>query len=134
MSKTVLIVEDEADVQVYLRTVLEANGYQALVASDAESGLELARSGHPDMISLDVMMPRQSGLSLYLKLCQDAQLARIPVVLVTGLVQQGGFSFRDHIADPSIPEPAEVMEKPVTAEQYLELVDRLTGRAEGTNG
>ncbi|MFH1688333.1 MAG: response regulator [bacterium] len=133
MTKTVLIVEDEADVRIFLSTVLMANGYRALVASDAETGLELARAERPDLISLDVMMPKQSGLSLYLELCRDTDLARIPVVLVTGLAQHGQFNFRDQVPDTSVPEPARVLEKPVTAPQYLELVASLTTSSDSEN-
>jgi len=133
MTKTVLIVEDEVDAQIYLRTVLEANGYRALVADDAETGLELVRSERVDMISLDVMMPRQSGLSLYLEVCRDAELSHIPVVVITGLAQHGRFNSRDHVPDMAIPEPAAVLEKPVTAQQYLELVRAMTSSSGADN-
>ena len=130
MSQTILIVEDEADVRTYLSTVLQANGYQAVEAADAESGLKTAERERPDLISLDIMMPRKSGLSLYVDLRRHPELGKTPIVIVTGMAQHGEFDILAHLEGKEVPEPERVVEKPVSAEAYVDLVKSLIGPPE----
>jgi DNA-binding response OmpR family regulator len=62
--RTVLVVEDDASIMLGLRINLEAEGYIVLPAEDGEKGLELARSGRPDLVILDVMLPRMNGFQV----------------------------------------------------------------------
>lgn len=62
--KRVLVVEDDASIAIGLRINLETEGYDVHVADDGERGLELARSLEPDLIILDVMLPRRNGLEV----------------------------------------------------------------------
>ena len=61
MAKKVLIMENEPDVMEYLNTVLESNGYLTYTSTDAEEALAIAKKVVPDLICLDIMMPRKSG-------------------------------------------------------------------------
>ena len=60
--RTVLIVEDDASIALGLRINLQGEGYRVLLAEDGERGLELARTESPDLIVLDVMLPKKNGL------------------------------------------------------------------------
>jgi CheY-like chemotaxis protein len=129
MTKKVLIIEDEADVMEYLNTVLENNGYRTYTSSDAEEALSMAGEVVPDLICLDIMMPRESGLSFYTQLKKMKGLKNIPVVIVSGAIQQGEFDFRSFVPDKTIAPPERFIEKPIVIEDFLETVAELTSRS-----
>ena len=125
MSKKVLIVDDEPDITTYLSMVLKANGYLSAVALDAGAGLETARDVRPDLICLDIMMPRESGISMYTQLKEDPALKNIPVMIISGVAPEGKFDFRSYVPDKSIPPPEHFMEKPINIDEYLKVIERL---------
>ncbi|MDP2329217.1 MAG: response regulator [Reyranella sp.] len=79
----ILVVDDVADNVEILRTRLESLGYEIVVAEDGEQALAVAREALPDLILLDIMMPKIDGLEVVRRLKADATLPFIPVVLVT---------------------------------------------------
>lgn len=79
---TVLIVDDNADMRRYLRTLL-ADKYYVTEAADGESGLKLANESIPDLIVSDVMMPVMDGLEFCKKIKEDAMTSHIPIILLT---------------------------------------------------
>ena len=79
----VLLVEDDNNLSEIFKMRLQAEGYTTMVAADGEEGLKLARAVRPDLITLDVMMPRLDGWTLLALLKQDESLAPIPVILLT---------------------------------------------------
>lgn len=83
MADTVLIVEDEADVVDLLRYNLTRAGLTVLTASDGVRGLETARQNRPDVIILDLMMPRMTGEEVCRALKKDPETASIPVIMLT---------------------------------------------------
>lgn len=80
---TVLFVEDNSDLRVYVAGVLHQSGYRVLLASNGEEGLLMAQSHHPDAIVTDLMMPKQSGLDLIAAVRADTCLQGTPIVLLT---------------------------------------------------
>lgn len=82
---TVLVVDDEPQNLMLLQDLLEARGYRVLTTVDGEAGLDVAGKDNPDVILLDVMMPRLSGLDVCRHLKADPRTAIIPVLLVTAL-------------------------------------------------
>jgi signal transduction histidine kinase len=82
---TVLVVDDEPKNVMLLQDLLEARGYTVLSASDGDKGLDLARERIPDVVLLDVMMPRLNGFDVCRKLKGEQKTAMIPVLLVTSL-------------------------------------------------
>ena len=127
MDKTVLVVDDEPDVVTYLTTILKYNGFTPLSADSAHSGLETVKKTKPDLILLDIMMPKESGISMYTQLKEDKRFRDIPVVVISGVAQAKEFNFRDYVSDKSVPSPDEYLEKPIQVEQFLKVVKRLTG-------
>src|SRR2546423_1509417 len=77
----ILIIEDELPMRTVLRDCLESEGYRVLTASDGESGLKLALEEKPDLILLDIMMPRLDGFAV------GAELRRlnnpVPILMLT---------------------------------------------------
>jgi CheY-like chemotaxis protein len=95
MSKRVLIIDDEPDIVTFLSAVLEENGYASLSAKDGVEGLETLRREKPDLVLLDLMMPKKSGITMFQELRKDPELSHIPVVVVTGVSEVTGVDFRN---------------------------------------
>lgn len=86
--KKILIVDDEADIIEILRFVLEANGFECVTAMDGEEGLKLAREISPDLIILDVMMPKINGYKISRLLKYDNKYKDIPILMITARSQE----------------------------------------------
>ena len=78
---TVLVVEDDASIALGLRINLEGEGYQVLLAEDGERGLELARGESPDLIVLDVMLPKMNGLEVLQALRREG--CTMPIIILS---------------------------------------------------
>lgn len=85
--KKILIVDDEADIIEILQFVLEAQGYECITAMDGETGLNLAREVNPDLIILDVMMPKINGYKISRLLKYDNKYKNIPILMITARSQ-----------------------------------------------
>ena len=85
MTRTVLTIEDQADIRRLIRMTLEFKGFRVLEAANGPDGLQLARSQQPDLILLDVMMPGMDGLTVSQTLADDAALQRTPVIMLSAL-------------------------------------------------
>lgn len=83
MRKRICIVDDDSDILIMYRRRFEQEGYEVSVAADGEAGLALVRSTHPDVIILDIHMPKMDGVSVLGELNQDPELADIPVVILS---------------------------------------------------
>lgn len=79
----ILVIDDEPDVLMLCRVNLELAGHEVVEAGSGEAGLELARSGRPDVVVLDVMLPERDGLQILGDLSSDRDLAEVPVILLT---------------------------------------------------
>jgi len=126
-SYSVLVVDDEPDVVTYLTTLLEDHGYRTRSAGDADSAISEMRARTPDLICVDIMMPRRSGLSLYHQVKTDPGLKDIPIIVVSAFSRLEDFTghrFRRLFPDESVPEPTDFIEKPVNVEHFLETVER----------
>jgi len=84
MKYKILIVDDERDIVVILKMALEKEGYEIIEAFDGIEALEKVKLIKPDLILLDIMMPRMDGHSVNLKLKEHAETAKIPVIIITG--------------------------------------------------
>src|SRR5258706_15348747 len=79
----ILIVDDEPDLLTVLKFGLEADGFDVIQASDGEQGLALARQYVPDLIVLDLMLPRMDGYKVCRALKSDERYRRIPIFILT---------------------------------------------------
>ena len=121
VKKTILIVDDESDIRKYLSRLLQDNGYETLTADDGEEGMEAARRDKPNLICLDIVMPEKSGVRMYRDLCEDPELCKIPVVVVTGISKD----FENFISSrKQVPPPAEYVSKPIKKEELLHKIEQ----------
>ncbi len=86
--KRILIVDDEEDILSILRLRLEANDYEVMSASDGQEGLNKARTGKPDLIILDLMLPKLDGYKVCRMLKFDESFKAIPIIMFTARVQK----------------------------------------------
>jgi CheY-like chemotaxis protein len=123
----VLIVDDEEDVRTYVSLVLAQNGFEVECAGSVKAALDTMREHHPALACIDIMMPKESGISLYKQMRLSPDLCHIPVLFVSGAVQAGEFDFRELVPDTKVPPPDGYIEKPIIIDQFVATVARLTG-------
>jgi DNA-binding response OmpR family regulator len=83
MSKTVLIADDEPNIVISLEFLLEQAGYQVLVAHDGQEALEAIQRQPPDLVLLDVMLPRLSGFDVCQKIRENPDWQHMRIVMLT---------------------------------------------------
>ncbi len=124
MPKTILVVDDEPDVVRYFKTLFEDNGYRTMTAGDGVEAMQKIRAERPDLVTLDITMPNETGVKVYRQIKQDDGLKSIPVLIVTGVQKE----FRNFISTRSqVPPPEGYLEKPVALEDVLKETRRLIG-------
>ena len=122
--KYVLVVDDDLDLVEAIATNLEARGYEVGKAYDGVEGLESIKSRRPDLVVLDVMMPRKDGYEVCEQLKNDPEYREIPVILLTAVgsaVSSTSYTHRDGMTN----EADEYMAKPVDLDKVAELVAEL---------
>lgn len=117
--RTVLVVDDQAEVREVLARHLESVGCRALTAADGVTGLELARQEHPDLIALDLIMPEVSGWEILRAVKEDPMLHETPVMVVSVMAGDGRGRFRGAM---------DLLEKPVGRDPFLARVVRALTR------
>ena len=136
--KTILVVDDEQDICLYLSRLFREHGYQAVCASDGGEALAKVRSDKPDVVTLDLSMPETSGARFYREVRSNPELSGIPVVMVTAVTGFGGSAAdteRFYSSRRSVPPPDGFVAKPIDPGEMLALVDRLIGPGgEGAGG
>ncbi len=83
MAKKVLIVEDEEILLGLLQKRLKREGYDVLLARNGEEGLKMMRKGSPDLVLLDIVMPKMNGFQVMEEMNKDNQLKKIPVIIIS---------------------------------------------------
>lgn len=84
MRKKLLVIDDEVEILDVVKEGLEAAGYEVCIANSGAMGLEIAREFRPDLIFLDISMPRMNGFEFLEKLSAEPEIGKTPVILVSG--------------------------------------------------
>ncbi len=85
MPKTILFIEDESALQKTFGDFLSQEGYEIISAIDGEIGLKLAKEKKPDLILLDLILPKLDGFEVLKKVKEDEEIKGIPVIVLTNL-------------------------------------------------
>ena len=118
-TKKILIIDDEEDVVTYLSTFFSDNGFSAISAADGKEGVQKAKLEKPDVITLDVSMPEESGVRALRDLQTNELTKNIPVIIITGVSSD----FKRFIETRSQVHPPEgYFEKPVDRDALLKKV------------
>jgi len=119
-SKRILLVDDDQEIVESMRTILEAKGYTVMVARDGNQGLAVAEREMPDLLILDMMMPKKSGFLVLERLKgKDAKTKNMPTIMITA--NEGG----RHRAYAEMLGVNEYIRKPFAMDKLMDTVDRL---------
>ena len=126
--KKILIVDDNPDAREALEVVLQANGAECVMAEDGEQGVSKAKSELPDLIILDVQMPRKDGFQAFTELRGDGATKAIPVIMLTGVGMRLGIGFgKSEMGEFLGSEPEGYIEKPMAPPDILAAVEKVLG-------
>jgi len=134
MQKNILVADDDIDVVTFVSTVLEKSGYKVIGAKDGEEALNKIRANRPDLIILDILMPKQSGIKLYRELKTDESLKDIPVVILSAISKRTFLRSQEALTEfggEPVPEPEVYIEKPVEPDDLAKTVSEMLGRKGG---
>jgi len=118
--RTILLVDDDHEIVESMRTVLENKGFRILVARDGNSGLMLAERENPDLIILDMMMPKKSGF-LVLEKLKSRPGGLIPTIMITG--NEGS----RHRAYAEMLGVCDYVRKPFAMEKLVRAIEKVLG-------
>ncbi len=130
MAKKIVVVDDELDIRTFISTLLDSNGFKTSVAPNGEAGLEKVREKKPDLITLDIMMPQESGIKMYRDLKMDPELKGIPVIVISAMAKKTFLHSQkllDQFRGQSVPEPEGYIEKPPEPEELMDEVEKVLG-------
>lgn len=125
-TRKVVIIDDEEDVVEYLEALLDDHGFEVHTAMDSREGMKLVRKIKPHLVCLDVLMPGETGLSLFRKIKQTPELSEIPVIMISGMNYDKDVAASE-TNDPGQPVPVHYLEKPVKPEAFLDMVKAILG-------
>lgn len=121
MAKKILIVDDEADIRTYLEILYQENGYETECAENGEEAMVKAKAFQPDLISLDIIMPEETGQKFYRELMKDPKLSKTPVIICSGVTRYKQLFSRDH---KTMPKPYAFVEKPIVRDELMKLIKK----------
>ncbi len=132
--KKILVVDDDQSAVAFVRAALESEKYEVTGAVDGLAGLSQVRKDPPDLIILDIYMPRQPGFYTLRDLKEDPKTKTIPVIMLTSVGKRLGITFSTQdIYDFLGIEPDVFLEKPVDPMFLRKITDRLLGMGSATN-
>ena len=149
MPKRVLVVDDDENTRRFLSVALEENGFEAVTAEDGDDGLKKVQESIPDLILLDVMMPKKTGFSLFKQLRRKDEYKNIPVIMLTGVagvledeeMAAEGDTFESpfdslrsslrvaikKMREEGLVKPERFIDKPIDPEELIEAVNEIIG-------
>jgi len=121
MAKKILLVDDEQDLVMMVEMRLQSEGYEVITANDGQEGLEKAKKESPDLVILDVMMPKMDGYKVCGLLKADTRFNKIPIIMFTARAQQEDQQMSEEVgADAYI-------NKPLDADELINKIKDLLG-------
>ncbi len=121
MVKRLLMVDDEPEILMLVESRLKANGYEVLTALDGPTALEIAKKEKPDLIILDIMLPKMDGYKVCGLLKKDSRYSKIPIILFTARAQEEDKKLGEEVrADAYIVKPFEPIALLETIQKLLD--------------
>ena len=127
MSKIILAIDDEVDTLTFYSELLEDYNFKPITAENGVEGLKKAREEKPDLILLDIMMPKKSGMKTYKELKNDPGLYNISVIIITGISKE--VDYKSLLNRPSTGRmpPEGHLVKPLTADNLIKEITKVLG-------
>jgi len=127
--RKILVVDDDTDAVEFVKAVLANEETRVLSARNGDVGFKLAKAERPDLIILDVQMPKKDGFTTFAELKADEATQDIPVIMLTGVGDKSGVRFsREDMGDFLGIKPDAYVEKPVDAESLEKTVKQVLSR------
>lgn len=117
MPKKILVVDDEPHIVKYLTTFLQDSGYETCSAGNGEEAFEVLTRERPDLVTLDLQMPNETGTRFYRNMTKAKEFKDIPVIVISGIPGR-------HLA---VSKPVAVFEKPIDREALLSTIKKTIG-------
>jgi len=148
MAKKVLVVDDDPNTVRFLTVALEENGYEAIGAADGKEGFERVVADKPDLILLDVMMPKRTGFTMFKQMKKTEGMENVPVIMLTGVTasldaqdEKSGDTFEQPFAglreslrkaieemrEDGVDRPEFFIEKPIDPDMVIGKIRELIG-------
>lgn len=123
--KKILIVDDEPGLVSYIDILLQDNGFSTIKAFNGKEGMEKAIAESPDLITLDISMPEETGIRMFSELQENPETSQIPVVIITGLSSEFK-RFLDYLERKKrLSAPTEYYEKPIDKDVFIAKVKEI---------
>lgn len=121
-SKKILIIDDEEDILAYLSAFFKDNDFEVITALNGKEGVNKALSVKPDVITMDISMPEESGVKALSELQKNPSTKDIPIIIITGVASD----FKRFISDrKQVHMPEGYFEKPIDRELLLNKIKEL---------
>ena len=131
-NKKILIVDDETDMIIFVSTVVETIGHKPIAANNGINALKKARTSIPDLIILDVMMPKiEDGIQTYFYFRSDIKLSSIPIIILSAIAEKTFMHLIRVLSAQEgkhIPVPQAYMEKPPDAAKLSTLIKSILSK------
>lgn len=124
MAKKILVVDDEPQVVDTIKARLEANNYEVVTGYDGMEALNMARNKNPDLVILDLMLPKLDGYQVCRMLKFDKKLSKIPIIMLTGLGKKEDREWGERVKVDAY------ITKPFNVEELLKKIEFLLSRDE----
>jgi len=121
MGAQILVVDDEDYICRLIRFVLEDAGYEVLLAGSTEEGLKLLREAHPDIVTIDLMMPGRSGLDMLAEMQADPMIRDVPSLVVTAVGIQADLEQANKLGATA------TLNKPFSHQQLIDAIRGVLG-------
>ena len=122
MPGKILIIDDEEDMRFFLQTLFRKAGYETEVAVNGDEALGILEEFKPDMVTLDILMPKKSGLNFFQTIREQLGNKELPILVLSGISGHKEFFDNEALSGPTI-----FVEKPIDAEPLLSKVKELLG-------
>ncbi|MFC1558789.1 response regulator transcription factor [candidate division KSB1 bacterium] len=118
----ILVVDDEEDVRTYLKFYLEDNGYKVRCAQNGMEGSKLLKTFKPDLAIIDIIMPKQSGITLFSKMRKMKEFKGTPIIILSAVVR-----YREQFKKKygALPPPDAFVDKPFDSAKLIKIIEAL---------
>lgn len=118
----ILVIDDEPDMLDFLSTFFKDRNFEVFAATNGREGFSKAKEAKPDLITLDISMPEESGVKAFRNLQETPETKDIPIIIITGITKD----FKKFIHTRKVVHPPEAyLEKPVNPDELLKKVEEL---------
>jgi DNA-binding NtrC family response regulator len=117
MPKKILVIDDDPSIVKYLTAFLQDNGYETCSANNGDEGMEVLKKENPDLVTLDLQMPNETGTWFYRHMIKDREHKDLPVIVISGIPGR-------HLA---VTKPFAVFEKPIDRDALLASIKKAIG-------